>query len=77
MNSPTPIPPLPAPNPMTPSTSVVMGAAIGTPAVMVISWILDVIFKVPVPPEVAAAAGTLIGSVVAYFGNGGRAIHTN
>lgn len=76
MNSSNPIPDPNLPHPMTPSTSVMMGAAVGTPAVMVISWVLDVIFKVQVPPEVAAAAGSLIGAVFAYFGNGGRAIHT-
>ena len=74
----TPIPPTPPTplNPMTPSNSVLIGAAVGTPVVIIISWILDQFFKVQVPPEVAAAGGTIIGSLLAYFGNGGRAVHT-
>lgn len=44
--------------------------------VLILSWVLDQFFHVTVPAEVSAAAGVLIGGVIAYFANGGKAIHT-
>lgn len=74
----TPIPPSPpaAPNPFTPSNSVMVGLGVGTPVVIVLSWVLDQFFHIAVPPEVAAAGGSIIAGALAYFGNGGKAIHT-
>ncbi len=54
-----------------PSNSVAIGAGIGGPlAVLVVSAIAS--FGVTLAPEVTAALGTLITSLVAYFPRGGR-----
>lgn len=68
--------PNPNPNPATPSNSVVVGVAIGGPVAILVSWALDQFFKVQMPPEASAALGTLVTAAAAYFGNGGKAIHT-
>lgn len=68
--------PAPLPNPLTPSNSVLTGIGVGLPVVVVLSWIADAFFHITVPPEVGAALGTLIGGAIAYFADGGKAIHT-
>jgi hypothetical protein len=62
------------PNYFTPSQSTSMGSAAGALAFVVI-YVLG-LFKVPVTPEFASAVTILVAAGVAYFTNGGRAVHT-
>lgn len=49
------------------SRKVMAAGAVGTPVAALLMWLVPVIFKVPIPPEVAAGLGSLIATGVGYI----------
>lgn len=57
-----------------PSNSTSIGTVGGAGLAPVLVWLLGTVVHVPVPPEVAAALGAVIGNVLGYFFEGGRKV---
>ncbi len=59
-----------------PSTSTVVGAALGAPAAIVVVWIVEAAAGIVVPAEVGAALGSLLGALLGMFFPGGISADT-
>jgi len=50
----------------TPNTKIIAAGSIGLPASIILAWVLTQ-FGVTMPPEVAAAVGALLSTVIGYM----------
>jgi outer membrane lipoprotein SlyB len=55
-----------------PSNSTTVGTLGGASAGPILVWALGAFTHVTVPPEIAAAIGSVVGNVIGYFFEGGR-----
>lgn len=55
-----------------PSNSTTVGTVGGAGVAPIIVWALGAFTNVVVPPEIAAAIGSVVGNIIGYFFEGGR-----
>lgn len=55
-----------------PSNSTTVGTLGGAGIAPIIVWVLNTYTGAAVPPEIAAAIGSLVGNFIGYFFEGGR-----
>lgn len=61
---------------MKPSASTVASVVIGAPVATLISWLVDVVAHIAMPPHVEAALGAVISGIIGYCFLGGQSADT-